>query len=81
MEDFETLRLIGEGAYAQVYRVRHKATNAVYAMKVITKEHMRKARFEVLSCVGKEGARGPGRARCAGESYSPQHHSSLLLFS
>ena len=42
IEDFEVIKLLGEGAYAKVYQVKHKATNRIYAMKVIVKEYMHK---------------------------------------
>ena len=38
--DFESLtqKAIGEGAFGEVYKVRHKATKNMYAIKVISKE-------------------------------------------
>lgn len=36
-EDFEILRLIGKGTFGQVYQVRKKDTQRVYAMKVLSK--------------------------------------------
>lgn len=38
LDDFEMLRVIGRGSYAKVLLVELKATNRVYAMKVIKKE-------------------------------------------
>ena len=37
-EDFEIVRLIGKGIYGQVYQVRKRDTQRVYAMKVISKK-------------------------------------------
>ncbi|KAG0038270.1 serine/threonine protein kinase psk1 [Podila clonocystis] len=36
-DDFKFLKVIGRGAYGKVYLVRHIATNALYAMKVLKK--------------------------------------------
>ncbi|KAF9438825.1 serine/threonine protein kinase psk1 [Entomortierella beljakovae] len=36
-DDFRFLKVIGRGAYGKVYLVRHIATNALYAMKVLKK--------------------------------------------
>lgn len=37
-EDFVILRLIGKGTFGQVYQVRKKDTNRIYAMKVLSKK-------------------------------------------
>lgn len=37
-QDFEILRLIGKGTFGQVYQVRKKDTNRIYAMKVLSKK-------------------------------------------
>jgi len=34
-DDFEYLRMISKGAYGKVWLVKRKATNEIYAMKVI----------------------------------------------
>ncbi|XP_041358268.1 microtubule-associated serine/threonine-protein kinase 3-like isoform X2 [Gigantopelta aegis] len=39
-EDFETIKLISNGAYAAVYLVRHKATRQRFAMKKICKQNL-----------------------------------------
>ncbi|KAG0230020.1 serine/threonine protein kinase psk1 [Actinomortierella wolfii] len=36
-DDFDLLKVIGRGAYGKVYLVRHRATRALYAMKVLKK--------------------------------------------
>ncbi|RVD80367.1 uncharacterized protein DFL_008264 [Arthrobotrys flagrans] len=36
--DFQILRLIGRGTFGQVYQVRKKDTNRIYAMKVLSKK-------------------------------------------
>ncbi len=41
-DDFETINFLGEGAYAKVVHVRHKATSKSYALKIILKKHMKK---------------------------------------
>ncbi|KAM0752261.1 kinase-like protein [Meredithblackwellia eburnea MCA 4105] len=38
VDDFQVLKLIGEGSFGQVFRVRKRDTKRVYAMKVIQKE-------------------------------------------
>lgn len=37
-EDFQILRLIGRGTFGQVYQVRKKDTERIYAMKVLSKK-------------------------------------------
>mmetsp|Transcript_22199 Transcript_22199/g.48473 ORF Transcript_22199/g.48473 Transcript_22199/m.48473 type:complete len:514 (+) Transcript_22199:245-1786(+) len=39
-QDFSMLRVVGKGAFGKVFQVRHKATNKIYAMKVMRKEHI-----------------------------------------
>lgn len=35
LRDFEELQKLGEGAFSQVYRVRRKADNEIYALKKV----------------------------------------------
>lgn len=37
-DDFQILRLIGKGTFGQVYQVRKKDSNRIYAMKVLSKK-------------------------------------------
>lgn len=37
-EDFEILKVVGQGAFAKVYQVRKKGTSEIYAMKVMRKD-------------------------------------------
>lgn len=39
-KDYETIKLISNGAYGAVYLVRHKETNQRYAMKKISKQNL-----------------------------------------
>jgi serine/threonine protein kinase len=41
-DDFEMIKVYGEGAFAKVYCVKHKSTGERYAMKVVSKHHMKK---------------------------------------
>ncbi|KAG2438878.1 hypothetical protein HYH02_010676 [Chlamydomonas schloesseri] len=39
-QDFEMLRVVGQGAFGKVFQVMHKATKTIYAMKVMRKERI-----------------------------------------
>lgn len=39
-EDFHLIKVIGRGAYGEVQLVRHKSTQKVYAMKLLSKFEM-----------------------------------------
>ena len=43
--DFENKELLGEGSFGKVYKVMHKETGQLYAIKVVSKERMRHASF------------------------------------
>ena len=47
-DDFETVKIIGKGAFGEVAVVRAKATGRIYAMKILNKWEMLK-RAEVNS--------------------------------
>ncbi|QCE12120.1 non-specific serine/threonine protein kinase [Vigna unguiculata] len=38
IEDFDILKVVGQGAFAKVYQVRKKGTSEIYAMKVMRKD-------------------------------------------
>ncbi|XP_038723036.1 serine/threonine-protein kinase AtPK2/AtPK19-like isoform X2 [Tripterygium wilfordii] len=38
LEDFEILKVVGQGAFAKVYQVRRRGTSEIYAMKVMRKD-------------------------------------------
>ena len=38
-EDYTMIKILGEGSYARVYKVKNRLTSAVYAMKVINKSY------------------------------------------
>ena len=38
--DFELVKVIGQGGFGRVQLVRHKDTRRVYAMKVMSKQHL-----------------------------------------
>lgn len=42
LDDFDVLNLIGKGAYGQVFQVKKKDSGKVYAMKMISKEGLKK---------------------------------------
>jgi|JFJP01.1.fsa_nt_gi serine/threonine protein kinase len=43
--DFENKELLGEGSFGKVYKVLHKQTGQLFAIKVVGKERMRHASF------------------------------------
>lgn len=40
IEDFEILKVVGQGAFAKVYQVRKKGSSEIYAMKVMRKDRI-----------------------------------------
>lgn len=40
LEDFELLKLVGEGGYGKVYQVQQKTSGTIYAMKVLRKNFL-----------------------------------------
>ena len=40
LEDFELLRVVGQGAFGKVFQVRQRRTGSVFAMKVLKKERI-----------------------------------------
>lgn len=40
LEDFEVLKVVGQGAFAKVFQVRKRGTSEVYAMKVMRKDRI-----------------------------------------
>lgn len=40
MDDFTLIKVIGRGAFGEVQLVRHKSTQKVYAMKLLSKFEM-----------------------------------------
>ncbi|WKY15943.1 hypothetical protein Q1695_000986 [Nippostrongylus brasiliensis] len=40
--DFDFLTTIGKGSFGRVFQVRHRESGKIYAMKVLSKEHIRK---------------------------------------
>ena len=49
-DDFETVKIIGKGAFGEVAVVRAKATGRIYAMKILNKWEMLK-RAEVCTVI------------------------------
>ncbi|CAI4229384.1 unnamed protein product [Auanema sp. JU1783] len=41
-DDFDFLSTIGKGSFGRVFQVRHKETDRIYAMKVLSKDYVRK---------------------------------------
>jgi serum/glucocorticoid-regulated kinase 2 len=41
-EDFNLISVIGTGSYGKVLLVKYKASNKLYAMKIIKKKHIKK---------------------------------------
>lgn len=48
MDDFTLIKVIGRGAFGEVQLVRHKSTQKVYAMKLLSKFEMVRNRFRIL---------------------------------
>ena len=46
MKDYEKIKLLGEGSYAKVYKVKNKINGKISAMKAILKAHMKKVSSE-----------------------------------
>ncbi|XP_074311933.1 serine/threonine-protein kinase AtPK2/AtPK19-like [Silene latifolia] len=60
LEDFEIMKLVGEGAFGKVYQVRKRVTSEIYAMKVMRKDKIMaknhaeymKAERDILTKIG-----------------------------
>lgn len=46
IEDFEVLKVVGQGAFGKVYQVRKKGTSEIYAMKVMRKDKIMEKNHE-----------------------------------
>ncbi|EPB76774.1 kinase domain protein [Ancylostoma ceylanicum] len=60
--DFDFLTTIGKGSFGRVFQVMHKETGKIYAMKVLSKEHIRK-KNELFSHLQKEKHFSEARTR------------------
>ncbi len=40
LEDFEFMEMLGAGSFGTVYKVTHKATKIIYAMKALKKRSL-----------------------------------------
>lgn len=51
VSNYEVIKLIGEGAFGQVYLVQHHVTNQLYAMKVVDKKNimLKRQKLNVIS--------------------------------
>jgi serine/threonine protein kinase len=47
-DDFEAIRVLGEGGYGTVYQVQHKTTQRAYALKVISKKDLHNTSYRLL---------------------------------
>ena len=54
LNDFLIIEFLGRGAFAKVYKVIHKKTKNIYAMKVLKKENLIKHRQEKYSKIEKK---------------------------
>ncbi|KAJ1498415.1 Ribosomal protein S6 kinase alpha-2 [Coelomomyces lativittatus] len=63
-DDFVVLKLLGTGAFAKVYLVRHKQTNKYFAMKVMRKTYTQpKPNKKKKNGVGEGQAQGHGQGK------------------
>lgn len=49
MDDFTLIKVIGRGAFGEVQLVRHKSTQKVYAMKLLSKFEMVRFAYSLVS--------------------------------
>mgnify|MGYP004705727573 FL=1 len=81
-QDFKILRLIGKGTFGQVYQVRKKDSNRVYAMKVLSKRLIVQ-RKEVAHTIGERDilvrTGGDGSNFLLGLKFSFQTATDLYL--
>lgn len=54
LKDFDILMLLGKGAFGKVYKVRHKGTGKIYAMKCLLKKNLFKMQQIKYSIIEKE---------------------------
>lgn len=81
-QDFTILRLIGKGTFGQVYQVRKKDSNRIYAMKVLSKRLIVQ-RKEIAHTIGERDilvrTSGDGATFLVGLKFSFQTASDLYL--
>ncbi|VEU21685.1 DEKNAAC102606 [Brettanomyces naardenensis] len=81
-QDFEILRLLGKGTFGQVFQVKKKDTNRVYAMKVLSKKVIVKKK-EVAHTIGERdilvSTSGSDSAFIVGLKFSFQTTTDLYL--
>ena len=56
LEDFELIKIVGEGAFAKVILVKHKVNEKLYAIKAIEKAMLRKVftYIHFITSIGKK---------------------------
>ncbi|KAK9755401.1 hypothetical protein RND81_01G022500 [Saponaria officinalis] len=85
LDDFEILKVVGQGAFGKVYQVRKKGTSEIYAMKVMRKDKVMernhaeymKAERDILTKIGHPFI---VQLRYSFQVNSPFFHYRALLF-
>ncbi|KNH07456.1 serine/threonine protein kinase [Perkinsela sp. CCAP 1560/4] len=80
IDDFRIVRLLGEGTHGTVYQVEHKVSGATYALKLISKDHIKRPSSFFIELYVLRTLRHPFVVRLATAFQTEQYVGVLLNY-